>query len=106
MILSFFRHDHKKKILENRRKLKGSHIVIVEDLTRLNNGLMNRLRQDQRIESVWSWEGSVSVKLKGGPVTRVNLFDSVDDLIQRLSVKRTDTETSLTDFFEKLPSPL
>ena len=85
--------------MENRRKLKGSRIVIVEDLTRLNNGLMNSMRQDHRIESVWSWEGNVRVKLKGGPVTRVNLFDSVDDLIQRLSVKRTETETSLTDFF-------
>ena len=66
MILSFFRRDHKKRILENIRKLKGSHIVIVEDLTRLNNGLMNRLRQDHRIESVWSWEGSMRVKLREG----------------------------------------
>ena len=40
IILKFLRHDRKAEVIRERRKLKGTNIVIREDLTALRNGLV------------------------------------------------------------------
>ena len=85
VIVMFFKHDHKTAVLKQRRKLKGSGVVIVEDLTRTNAGVMNIFRNDERFESVWSQEGVIKAKIKNGHIVRVSSVDTTDDIIRRFS---------------------
>ena len=61
IILCFVAHYHKRDCIVNIRKLKGTGIVISEDLTQVNYGVLNRAYKHECVESVWSTEGNYSL---------------------------------------------
>ena len=66
IIVKFFSHAIKRRCVLNRKKLKGTGIVIAEDLTRVNSGVLNRARNHDCVESTWSVEGKLFAKLRDG----------------------------------------
>ena len=93
IILRFIAHYHKRACIENRRKLKGTGIVITEDLTQINYGTLNRAYKNERIESVWSTEGKLYAKLKHGQRIRIFPFKNIDDTISE-ALSRSSTRTA------------
>ena len=73
---------------ESKRKvLKNSGISISEDLTKFNVQLMNRLRNDPRVENTWSSNGNVFAKVKGNPrELPVKLFESLSEVLTRYKI--------------------
>lgn len=67
----------KNKILMNRKQLKGSGVVIREDISVEYVKLMNRMEKKENVESVWFWTGKVFVKTTDGNKRRVRLGDLV-----------------------------
>ena len=49
----------RREIITNRRKLKGSGIVIAEDLTQKNQKLFAQTRAAQKIKSAWTSDGRI-----------------------------------------------
>ena len=64
IIVRFSSREVKSAIIQNRRILKGSGVVIVEDLCQGLQKLMSRLHNDDRISSTWAWNGRIWAKLK------------------------------------------
>ena len=60
----FNRRQKRDEVIKNRRELKGSRVVISEDLTTLNQQTLN-LRVSERTNSTWSHNGQVMFTLPG-----------------------------------------
>ena len=60
-------------------QLKGSGIVILEDLTTMNVKLMNRVNKHDQIERSWSQNGKIIGLTKGGAKIRFELFDNIQN---------------------------
>ena len=93
IILRFIAHYHQRGFIENRRKLKGTGIVITEELRQINYGTLNRAYKNERIESLWSTEGKLYAKLKHGQRIRIFPFKNIDDTISE-ALSRSSTRTA------------
>ncbi|KAK9744215.1 hypothetical protein QE152_g7856, partial [Popillia japonica] len=56
ILVKFVSRDIKKRVYANKKKLKGSKIVIREDLTAYNNQLIREAATKFGVRSVWSSE--------------------------------------------------
>ncbi|XP_071834553.1 uncharacterized protein [Apostichopus japonicus] len=59
IIVKFQSHKDCKSFIKNRRKLKGSGIVIKEDLTHHNQQLLKATQNHDLIESAWTSDGKI-----------------------------------------------
>jgi hypothetical protein len=78
MIARFHRRDQRDAILRARTALKGQGIVISEDLTSKNQGLLKKLHDSESIKSSWSWMGKIYAIVYGE--TKVIRFDIHDTI--------------------------
>lgn len=62
IIVKFVRRSDKLKVMLRRKGLKGSGVSISDDLTTRNVNLIKEVREYERIEAVWSWDGKVYAK--------------------------------------------
>lgn len=81
VLVRFCRRDVRDAVIRSRRILKGSHFAVTEDLTALNIKTMNRLKNDDRVRNVWSWNGKIYVILTNGKKVTVKPFQSVSEFI-------------------------
>ena len=65
IIVKFKSYRKRMEVVKNRRKLKGTKYVIVEDLTAKNQKLLNEAREHSKVETAWSKDGHIIVLLKG-----------------------------------------
>ncbi|GFS24935.1 hypothetical protein ElyMa_007015000 [Elysia marginata] len=70
----------KSALFQNRRKLKGRPIVLVEDLIYENARLLNQVRGFSFVERSWSMGGVVYAKSPQGKIVRVNAHDNEHSL--------------------------
>lgn len=68
-------------MLHNRRLLKGSGIVMSEDLTKANFALLRVSGEDPAVESAWSAKGCIYIKTKDSG--RIMKITSASDLPSR-----------------------
>lgn len=80
IIVRFARRQVRDRVLRQRKLLKGTKVVITEDLTVLNSQLLNRLHKSDRINSAWTWQGKVYCVLTNGKKTAVKPFQTIDEL--------------------------
>lgn len=78
MIVKFHQRCHRDMIIKARRQLKGQSFTINEDLTKLNQQLLTRLKDSPAVESAWSWNGKILAKVKGQ--SRPKQFDIYDPI--------------------------
>ena len=74
VIVKFVRRLTKLEVLENRWRLKGSGIVIAEDLTPANNKLFWELRESCGAKNVWTRDSKIYVNTRVGP-RQIDLFN-------------------------------
>lgn len=66
IIIKFCRRSVKQLVYRNKKKLKGSKIVIREDLTQKRISLLKEVQKKFGIKTVWTSEGNIFVKSKDG----------------------------------------
>lgn len=81
IIVRFVNRHHRDMVIASRKKLKGTKFAISEDLTTLNAKTLNRLRNDERVQVSWSWNGKIHALLRDGRKITVRPFQSLDDLV-------------------------
>jgi chromosome segregation ATPase len=63
VLVKMTRREQKEKIIKQRKKLKGSGVVIVEDLCPALQRVYNRVRKHPKVESCWTWQGAIYAKV-------------------------------------------
>ena len=82
IIVMLNRRQKRDEVIKNRRELKGSRVVISEDLTRLDQQTPNRVRVSERTNSTWSHNGQVMFTLPGDTWRyRIDPFQTIDEAI-------------------------
>jgi hypothetical protein len=76
IIVKFISRNTKKNVFTKKRLLKGSNIVITEDLTKLRYQLMKNASKKFGPKNVWSSDGKIFVKLDNS----IKVIRSNDDL--------------------------
>ena len=71
IIVKFVSRETKHLIIGSRRKLKGSAIVIREDLTKKNAKLLETVSRSEGVKSAWSSEGKIFALLSNGRKVRI-----------------------------------
>ena len=85
IIVRFFKRDIISKILATRRDLKKTGYVITEDLTNLNQQLLNRVRFHNNINTAWSWNDSIWCVTKAGHKIKLRLYEDINERIRNAS---------------------
>lgn len=79
VIVKFCRRELRDAVISKRKALKGTRFSILEDLTNLNVMTLNRVRNDDRVQSCWSWNGRIFAMLKTGVKILVKPFEPIDE---------------------------
>lgn len=64
IMVKFINYEHKMLVLQNRKKLKGSKVVITEDLTSTRYKLLRNAREKFGFNSAFTINGTITVKTK------------------------------------------
>lgn len=78
ILVKFVRHDIKSKVIKARRHLKGTKIVIKEDLTVQNQILLRSVKTSEVTSNAWSWDGKIFCTKTGSG--KIHSIHSTDDL--------------------------
>lgn len=77
VIVKFVSRKDKEQVIKARCRLKGSGIVISEDLTHLNIQRLNRLKQQEGVVDAWSAAGGrLFAKLRDSSVVEIKSGDT------------------------------
>ncbi|KAK9732013.1 hypothetical protein QE152_g13208 [Popillia japonica] len=79
IIVSFVRRSLKKKIFNNKRKLKGSNIFVKEDLTTFRMSLLKELANYSPKGSWWTYNGKLFSKL-GNNIHHINCIADIKNV--------------------------
>lgn len=79
VIVKFHNREDRNSVIRNRRNLRGTAITVVEDLTSLNVQTLNRIRQDDRVATCWTWNGRIFALLKSGQKLLIRPFQALQD---------------------------
>ena len=70
--------------MKHKKNLKNN-VHFTEDVTKRNLELMRRIRESEGMESAWYFNTSVYGKTKSGLQMKFDLFDNVEQRIQKES---------------------
>ena len=88
IIVKFVSRKTKIHIMANKRKLKGTNMFIVEDLTAINQQRVRRLRELQCVQQVWTRDGKIYAKNSTDRIMEVFLSTSIDEHLFETSAHR------------------
>ena len=85
IIVRFATRDARDRAIRNRRVLKDSGVVVVEDLCYGIQTHLKYVSKHIKVSTAWSWHGKVFAKLKGNDakIIPVEYGQRVDDLMAR-----------------------
>ena len=87
IILKFVRRSDKLDVMLRRKSLKGRGISISDDLTVKNVNLINEVRDHERIEAAWSWDGKEYAKSKNGHKLKLYPGIKVDNELDKIEAQ-------------------
>ncbi|XP_070183386.1 uncharacterized protein [Littorina saxatilis] len=87
VIVKFVSRRHRNEVIQARRKLKGSKIAVIEDLTPLNAERLGKVRKHRSVVNTWTKEGRIFallttdrvVRVERGDMTEINLAPPKDN---------------------------
>lgn len=77
VIVRFVRRSLKKKVISLRRNLKGTAIVIREDLTNKNAKLLENVSVKTEVKNAWSDNGHIIALLLNGKKMKVTMYTDI-----------------------------
>ena len=98
IIVKFLRNSDKDRVIMARKSLKGRAVSIHDDLTLKNKQLLNRVRNDERVETSWSFKGCVRCLLKTGEKFKINISQTIEDAMS-CSKRTGNNQTNGKGFF-------
>lgn len=78
----------KVKVMQQRSLMKAAGYRLVDDVTKLNTGLISRLLLHQEISAAWYFNGSVYGRTTTGIKHKFEVYSSIDETIR----KKKDSE--------------
>ena len=81
IIVKFLRIDDKRQVIKQGKKLKGSKIVVSDDMSMEMMKVFNWVKNDSRFKDAWTWEGKIFGKDHRGRIHRVRYGDSFENLL-------------------------
>lgn len=81
IIIKFISRELKDTVLRHRRKLKGTALVIREDLTTKNAKLLEKVSHHSNVKNAWSDDGKIIALLHSGIKIRVKLNSNLQSLL-------------------------
>ena len=81
VLIQFANNSEKSKVMKHRKGMKAMGHRLVDDVTRANVLLMQRLGKSSEIEQAWYYNGSVYGQTQSG---KRHKFDIYDDIMQVL----------------------
>ena len=88
IIVQFRNRDIKLDVMKRRRVLKGSGIVVADDLCSGLLNTFNRLKQHPDCKKAWSWDGQLFAELKTGAVIKVRWAESLEAATERYAARK------------------
>jgi hypothetical protein len=88
VIVKFARRVDKRKVMANRKLLKGSGVSFADDLCFELVSLMNRIKKDDNVADVWQWEGRVFFRDKNNKVHRIEYGQSIVEAMNKRNNRR------------------
>lgn len=64
IIVRFFDRNWRDRIIRARSQLKGTRLIISEDLTPANQKVLTQLKALEHVDKAWSWNGKLHYTLK------------------------------------------
>ena len=64
IIVKFISHKAKLAFIRNRRKLKGSKVVVAEDLTKKKATLLSQTSRNEKVSTAWTTDGRIFAMIK------------------------------------------
>ena len=81
IIVQFTKRDSRNEVIQRRRQLKDTGIVILEDLTVQNVQLMNRVKNHSKIKNSWSSNGKIFGVTYQDKKIHFQLYDDINEKI-------------------------
>lgn len=77
VLVKFSSTSHRNQVFFNKKKLKGSKLVIVEELTKVRYDLLQSVKEKVETRNIWTKDGKIYIKLKD----KKHCIKSNDELI-------------------------
>ena len=98
VLIKLRNNNDKTLLMKNRRRMKEAGYKLVDDVTRLNTGLINRLLLNEAIESAWYFNGAVYGKSHAGRRYKFDIYDSIPDVMAKTRQNTRDTPMAVGPF--------
>lgn len=82
IIVRFTDSDMKQRVMKQRKALKGSRVVIQEDLSTAMQQLLNRVKNNQQVVDAWAWNAKIFAKDDKGTIIKVRFGENIADLFR------------------------
>ena len=92
VIIKTVNNNVKSRVMRKRKDLKNAGNRIVDDVTKMNTGLINRLFLHEQIQSAWFFNGSVFGLTHENERIKFNLFENIRNIITEFRSKRNKTQ--------------
>lgn len=83
VLLKLKNNSVKTRIMQQRKAMKDAGHRLVDDVTKLNTGLIGRLMRHSRIESAWYFNGAVYGKTTGGQRHKFDVYCDINSVIDK-----------------------
>lgn len=83
VLIKLMNNAIKTKLMRGRKAMKEAGFRLVDDVTRLNTGLINRLTLHPEIQSAWFFNGSVFGQTTRNERVKFDIFDNIENVISQ-----------------------
>lgn len=83
ILLKLKNNSVKVKVMRQRSLMKTAGHRMVDDVTKMNTGLISRLLLHERIESAWYFNGAVYGRTREGKRLKFDIYCNIDETINR-----------------------
>ena len=81
VLIKLRNNNEKTKIMKKRRDMKHAGYRLVDDVTKQNTKLINRLTLHKDIESAWYFNGNVFGKAKSGKHFKLEIYSDINEVL-------------------------
>ena len=82
VLLKLMNNSEKTKIMRRRQEMKRAGYKLVDDVTKSNTKLINKLMLHEEIDSAWYFNGSVFGKTTAGKRHKFDMCSDIDEVIE------------------------
>ena len=86
VLMKMMNNHEKTSIMRKRKEMKTAGFRLVDDVTKLNTELINKVTQHENIDSAWFFNGSVFGKTTEGKRHKFDIYNDIGKVIRKPAV--------------------